>query len=107
MAASAVTATDGIAGFLKCAITLFCAFAPELTVRLFTDKDAVVAQAVEYLDVIKYTYIIYALTTVLLAILRSVETVKIGFYVSLSSFAINIFLRINWNTSWVNICNLY
>ncbi len=74
-------------------IMLFCAFAPETTIRLFTDKDAVVAQAIEYLDIIKYTYIIYALTTVLLAILRSVETVKIGFYVSLSSFAINILLN--------------
>ena len=39
------------------AITLFCAFAPELTIRLFTDKDAVVLQAVEYLDIIKYSYI--------------------------------------------------
>ncbi len=75
------------------AITLFCAFAPEITVRLFTDKEAVIVQAVEYLDIIKYTYLIYALTTVLLAILRSVETVKIGFYVSLSSFAINIALN--------------
>lgn len=75
------------------ALTLACAFAPEWVIRLFTDKEAVIAQAVEYLDVIKYTYLIYALTTVLLAILRSVETVKIGFYVSLSSFAINILLN--------------
>lgn len=75
------------------AITAFCAFAPETVIRLFTDKENVIAQAVEYLDIIKYTYIIYSLTTVLLAILRSVETVKIGFYVSLSSFAINIVLN--------------
>ncbi|MBR6784641.1 MAG: MATE family efflux transporter [Clostridia bacterium] len=74
-------------------LTLACAFAPETVIRLFTDKEAVIAQAVEYLDIIKYTYLIYALTTVLLAILRSVETVKIGFYVSLSSFAINILLN--------------
>lgn len=75
------------------AVTLLCAFMPETVIRLFTDKEAVIAQAVEYLDVIKYTYILYALTTVLLAILRSVETVKIGFYVSLSSFGINILLN--------------
>lgn len=74
-------------------ITLCCAFLPETVIRLFTDKEAVIAQAVEYLDIIKYTYILYAVTTVLLAILRSVETVKIGFYVSLSSFGINIFLN--------------
>lgn len=75
------------------AIFTFAAIAPEALIRLFTDKEAVIAQAVEYLDVIKYTYLMFTLSTLLLAILRSVETVKIGFYVSLSSFAVNIFLN--------------
>lgn len=74
-------------------IFAFAAIAPELLIRLFTDKESVIEQAVAYLDVIKYTYLIYTLSTILLAILRSVETVKIGFYVSLSSFAVNIFLN--------------
>ncbi len=74
-------------------IFAFAALAPELLIRLFTDKESVIEQAVAYLDVIKYTYLIYTLSTILLAILRSVETVKIGFYVSLSSFAVNIFLN--------------
>ena len=74
-------------------IFAFAAIAPEALIRLFTDKDAVVEQAVLYLDVIKYTYLLFTLSTLLLAILRSVETVKIGFYVSLSSFALNIFLN--------------
>ena len=74
-------------------IFAFAAIAPETLIRLFTDKDAVIDQAVLYLDVIKYTYLMYTLSTILLAILRSVETVKIGFYVSLSSFALNIFLN--------------
>ena len=71
----------------------FAAVAPETLIRLFTDKQAVVEQAVLYLGIIKYSYLLFALTTILLAILRSVETVKIGFYVSLSSFAINILLN--------------
>lgn len=74
-------------------IFLFSAFAPEFLIGLFTDKPAVAKQAIEYLDVIKHTYIMYTVTTVLLSILRSVETVKIGFYVSLSSFAVNIILN--------------
>lgn len=74
-------------------IFVFAAIAPETLIRLFTDKEAVIDQAVLYLDVIKYTYLMYTLSTILLAILRSVETVKIGFYVSLSSFALNIFLN--------------
>lgn len=74
-------------------IFAFAAIAPEMLIRLFTDKEAVIEQAVLYLDVIKYTYLMFTLSTLLLAILRSVETVKIGFYVSLSSFALNIFLN--------------
>ena len=74
-------------------IFAFAAIAPETLIRLFTDKEAVIAQSVEYLDVIKHTYLMFTLSTILLSVLRSVETVKIGFYVSLSSFAVNIFLN--------------
>ena len=51
-------------------IFLFAAIAPEFLIRLYTDKPAVAEQALQYLDIIKHTYIIYALTTVLLSILR-------------------------------------
>ncbi len=74
-------------------IFAFAAVAPETLIRLFTDKEIVIEQAVLYLNIIKHTYLPFALTTILLAILRSVETVKIGFYVSLSSFAVNILLN--------------
>lgn len=74
-------------------IFAWAALAPENLIRLFTDKVSVIEQAVLYLDIIKHTYMMFTLSTVLLAILRSVETVKIGFYVSLSSFAVNIFLN--------------
>lgn len=74
-------------------IFAFATFAPETLIRLFTDKEAVIEQSVLYLDIIKHTYLMFTLSTIILSILRSVETVKIGFYVSLSSFAINIFLN--------------
>lgn len=74
-------------------IFAFAAFVPEFLVRLFTDKQAVIEQALPYLSIIKYTYLIYTVSTILLAILQSVETVKIGFFVSLSSFALNIILN--------------
>ncbi len=71
----------------------FATFAPETLIRLFTDKESVIEQSLLYLDVVRYTYILYSLTAILLAILYSVETVRIGFFVSLSSFAINILLN--------------
>lgn len=74
-------------------IFAFAAISPETLIRLFTDKEAVIEQSVLYLDIIKHTYLMFTLSTIILSILRSVETVKIGFYVSLSSFAINIFLN--------------
>ena len=88
---SAVAIWIGI--FITAAVFLFSAVAPETLIRLFTDKEAVIEQAVLYLDVIKHTYLLFTLSTILLAVLRSVETVKIGFYVSLSSFGINILLN--------------
>ena len=74
-------------------IFAFAAISPETLIRLFTDKEAVIEPSVLYLDIIKHTYLMFTLSTIILSILRSVETVKIGFYVSLSSFAINIFLN--------------
>lgn len=88
---------SAVAMWIGIAITMlifgFAAIAPDLLIRLFTDKEAVIEQAVLYLDVIKHTYLLFTISTILLAILRSVETVKIGFYVSLSSFAVNIILN--------------
>ncbi|MBR6701991.1 MAG: MATE family efflux transporter [Clostridia bacterium] len=87
-------AVANITGFAFSVILfILCIFIPEHLIALYTDKSAVAAQAVEYLAIIKYTYILYGMTQILLAILRSAETVKIGFYVSLSSFGINIFLN--------------
>ncbi len=74
-------------------IFAFATIAPETLIQLFTDKEAVIEQSVEYLDIIKHTYLPFTLSTIILSILRSVETVKIGFYVSLSSFAVNILLN--------------
>jgi len=88
---SAVAIWIGI--IITAAVFAFAAIAPDMLIRLFTDKESVIEQAVLYLDIIKYTYLPFTLTTIMLAILRSVETVKIGFYVSLSSFAANILLN--------------
>lgn len=79
--------------FFSLLITVLCAVMPEKIVALYTDKPAVAQQAVEYLSIIKHTYLIYGITTIILSILRSVETVRIGFYVSVSSFAVNVFLN--------------
>lgn len=76
---------------LSAALILFviATVVPSGFVGVFTPSYDIVEQGVEYLRLIKYTYIIFAITNILLATLRSVETVKIGFYISLMTLVVN------------------
>ncbi|MBQ9781159.1 MAG: MATE family efflux transporter [Clostridia bacterium] len=66
---------------------------PEGLLSLFTTSTAIKAEGVAYLRVMKYSYLIFALTALLLATLRSVETVRVGFWVSVSTLVVNISLN--------------
>ena len=72
---------------------LIATLAPEAVLSLFTKSPAIRAAGVEYLRVIKYSYLLFAMTSLLLATLRSVETVRIGFFVSLSTLLVNCSLN--------------
>ena len=76
---------------LGAAVVLFAVatVTPDGFVGIFSPSADIVAEGVEYIRLIKYTYILFAITNVLLATLRSVETVKIGFYISLMTLVIN------------------
>ncbi len=65
------------------------AITPSGVVSLFTDDPAIHAAGVEYLKVMKYSFLVFAMTNLLLAVLRSVETVRIGFWVSVSTLLVN------------------
>lgn len=62
---------------------------PVQTVSMFTTDSSIIEQGTEYLNIIRFTYLIFAVTTILLASLRSVEIVNISFYLSLSTLVIN------------------
>lgn len=79
----------GLAVMLWLVVFLF----PHATLSLFTSEAHVIAEGVSYLRIICFSYIFFAITNVLLASLRSVETVKIGFIVSLSTLLINVALN--------------
>ena len=68
-------------------------FFPEQVLSLLSNEEAVVAEGVKYLKIICFTYPVFAITNTLLSTLRSVETVRIGFYVSLSTLIINVCLN--------------
>ena len=75
------------------ALTVLCLFVPDGILRLITNEEAVIAQGVEYLKIVCCSYVIFAITTVLLGALRSVETVKVGFWVSFLALFVNVGLN--------------
>lgn len=75
------------------AMFLLATFIPEQLVMIFTDSEPIIAEGVDYLRIIKYTYPIFALTNILLPTMRSVESVKIGFSVSIATLIVNISLN--------------
>ena len=71
-------------------IILICTFIPHLVISIFTNDPEIIAEGVSYLGIIKYTFLLFIITNVLMAALRSVETVKISFYISIVSLIVNV-----------------
>ncbi len=67
---------------------------PAGVLRLFTDDTAVLTEARKYLVIIRYTYLFFCVTQVLVAAMRCVERVRIGMYLSIMTFVVNVSL--NW-----------
>jgi len=74
-------------------MTLLTFVYPEQILRLLTDEPAVIEEGRKYLVIICFSYILFSISSVLLAALRSVETVKIGFYVTLAALTVNVVLN--------------
>ena len=76
---------------LGVAIALFIAVSllPEQTLRLFTRDAAIVAEGVAYLKIIRFTYLFFAASSILLGTMRVVESVQIALRVSLLSLVLN------------------
>ena len=66
---------------------------PRQLLMLFTSDEAILEAGISYLSLLKYTYIFYVMTTILMASLRSVETVNISFCVSLMSLLVNVLIN--------------
>ncbi|MEC0370262.1 MATE family efflux transporter [Paenibacillus chibensis] len=66
---------------------------PHACMSLFTNETRVISEGAQYLRIICFSYVFFAITNVLLATLRSVEIVRIGFIVSLSTLIINVCLN--------------
>ncbi len=79
------------AGIIFLLATLFF---PTEILRMFTNDDDVLKEALKYMEIIRFTYVFFCITQVLIASMRCVETVKVGMYLSIVTFFVNVFL--NW-----------
>lgn len=68
---------------------LLATLCPQWLVRLFVDDAAIVAEGVRYLRILRFSYLFFAMTTILLGAMRSVETVRLVLAVSAVSLAVN------------------
>lgn len=85
--AGLVLKVGAVFGLLILAVT---SFFPAQLLGLFTSDPGIIEAGMEYLSILRFSYIFYILTTILLAFLRSVETVAISFWVSLISLVVNV-----------------
>ena len=85
-----ISATAMHAGLLI-AILLFALVSifPRQAVGIFTTEESIIREGVSYLSIIRFTYLFFAVTQILLATLRSVEVVKIAFYLAVMTFFVN------------------
>lgn len=81
----AMRAALGVAIALFIAVSLF----PEQTLRLFARDAAIVAEGVAYLKIIRFTYLFFAASSILLGTMRVVESVQIALRVSVLSLVLN------------------
>ncbi len=66
---------------------------PEFILGLLSTDQAIVAEGVKYMRIISFSYLLFCMSSVMLATMRSVENVRIGMIVSSSALVINVFLN--------------
>ena len=64
--------------------------APYGALTLFTDNAAIAEQGVQYLRIMRWSYVFFGMTTVMLGAMRIAETVKIALRVSVVSLLVNV-----------------
>ena len=75
---------------LSAIVVVLCAALPRQLLSLFTPDEAIIAGGMEYLSLLKWTFPLFIFTSILIAALRSVQTVRVSFLVSLVSLVVNV-----------------
>lgn len=66
---------------------------PEGILGILSDEKEIVLEGARYIKLMAFSYVIFAVTNILIALMRSVEAVRIGFYTSVLALIFNISLN--------------
>lgn len=79
-----------------CCVIVFvaCTFFARPLLSIFTSDAAIMEEGLAYLDIVKWSFLLYMFSYCLMCALRTVEVVKIAFKISVVSLCVNGF--INW-----------
>lgn len=82
----------GVFVVLVLTFTLFIVVSifPEGTVKLFTSEAMIVSEGMAYLDIMRFSYVFFGISTIMLGTMRIAESVKIALRVSVVSLVINV-----------------
>ncbi len=73
--------------------TLLATLFPSMLIGLFTKEPGVIAEGTSYLQIVGLTYLFFCISQVMIASMRSVETARIGLYISIMTLVVNISLN--------------
>lgn len=78
-----------VAVTLSIILFLVVSLFPYEILRLFTTSKPILQEGMDYIRIIRFTYLPFAVTQILLAMLRSVKIVKLAFHLSVVTFLLN------------------
>ena len=74
-------------------LSLLAFLLPGGLLGILTNEAEVIEEAKKYLGIIAFSYVVFALTSVSIGVMRSIEKVYIGFWVSLAALFVNVGLN--------------
>ena len=78
-------------GIIVIAIVLILSqLIPGPILRIFTSQESIIEQGKIYLRIVSWSFLLFVITQTLMAALRTVQTVKISFWVSVVSLIVNV-----------------
>jgi len=80
---------------------VFVFFRPETTMRIFTNNYSIIHEAISYIKIISFTYVLFTISETFIAMLRCVEVVRLTLWNSILSFFVNS----SW-CCWCSYCNI-